>query len=48
MMLRLKSPNLLAFIFLPLALFGAACYSTESRDRTPDLMSRKIVFLSFF
>jgi hypothetical protein len=33
MMLRLKSPNLLAFIFLPLALFGAACYSTESNSR---------------
>jgi len=32
-MLRLKSPNFLAFVFLPLAVFGAACYSTESNSR---------------
>lgn len=32
-MLRLKSPNLSAFIFLSLALFGAACYSNESNSR---------------
>ncbi len=34
MMLRLKSLNLLAFIFLPLVFFGAGCYSnTESNSR---------------
>ncbi len=33
MMLRLKSPKLLAFLFLPLTLFGAACYSPESNSR---------------
>jgi len=32
-MLRLKSLNLLVFIFLPLVLFGAACYSNESNSR---------------
>jgi hypothetical protein len=33
MILRIKSPRLLAFIFLPLALFGAGCYSNESNSR---------------
>lgn len=33
MMLRLKSQNLLAFIFLPIVFFGAACYSSESNSR---------------
>jgi len=32
-MFRFKSPNLLAFIFLPLVVFGAACYSNESNSR---------------
>jgi len=33
MMLRLKSPNILAFVVLTLALFGAACYSSETNSR---------------
>ncbi|MEJ7699064.1 MAG: hypothetical protein WKF71_05380 [Pyrinomonadaceae bacterium] len=33
MMFRLKSPNLLAFMFLPLVFLGAACYSSESNSR---------------
>jgi hypothetical protein len=32
-MLRLKSPNLLAFIYLPIVLFAGACYSNESNSR---------------
>jgi hypothetical protein len=32
-MLRFKSPNLLAFTFLPLALLAGACYSSESNSR---------------
>ena len=32
MMFRLKSPNLLAFMFLPLVFLGAACYSSESNS----------------
>ncbi len=32
-MFRFKSPNLLAFIILPLVVFGAACYSNESNSR---------------
>lgn len=32
-MLQFKSPNLSVFIFLPLALLGAACYSSESNSR---------------
>ncbi len=33
MILRPKSPNLLAIIFLPLVFLGAACYSNESNSR---------------
>ncbi|CAN5754944.1 hypothetical protein BH24ACI1_BH24ACI1_02370 [soil metagenome] len=32
-MLRLKSPNLLAFVFLSLVLLGGGCYSNESNSR---------------
>ncbi len=32
-MLRHKSPNFLVFVFLPLVVFGAACYSNESNSR---------------
>lgn len=32
-MFRPKSPNILAFIFLPLALFASACSSNESNSR---------------